>query len=206
MPRPNQVRTIQSETALARRIGYERNLRGMTPAGLASRMTKIGCPINASAIYKIEKADPPRRITVDELVAFSRVLGVPVEDLLQPPEVAVHASLSRLLAEWHTAQIEVRPYAARAHQAFGALRDYVAEHPDAAEVLEPILTRWAEDNFTDDAERRLQLGIRMHQLTGDPSWLQYADPEAAPVPAVDRVQVEGREYLLVPTGAEVRDT
>lgn len=44
-------------------------------------MTDAGCPIQGSAIYKIEKADPPRRITVDELVAFATVFETSAVDL-----------------------------------------------------------------------------------------------------------------------------
>ena len=86
MPRPNEQRAIHSEAGLARRIAFEREARGWTLDGLAKRMTDVGCPIHSSAIYKIESNDPPRRITVDELVGFSRVLGIPVEELLLPPE------------------------------------------------------------------------------------------------------------------------
>lgn len=87
MPRPNRPRHIGGEASLAERIKFEREQAGMSPAGLASRMEKAGCPINVSAIYKIEGGDPPRRITVDELVAFARVFDVPVDDLLVPANV-----------------------------------------------------------------------------------------------------------------------
>ncbi len=100
MPRVNPLRTLVNEGNLARRISYERERADQSYAGLAKRMEDAGYPVQASAIFKIEKGDPPRRITVDELVGFSLVFGIPVADLLLPPEVvadqAMHAALDEL--------------------------------------------------------------------------------------------------------------
>lgn len=99
MPRPNRPRHIGGETSLAERIAFERESRGMSYEGLASRMDKAGCAIHASAIYKIERANPPRRITVDELVGFSRVFGISIDDLLLPATVVKEAKLMAGLDE-----------------------------------------------------------------------------------------------------------
>lgn len=87
MPRANMRRSIDSESNLAERIAAERKSRGLSYEGLAKLMTDAGCSIQGSAIYKIEKGTPPRRVTVDELVALSRVLGASVDDLLTPIEL-----------------------------------------------------------------------------------------------------------------------
>lgn len=87
MPRPNRGRVVQAERRLAQRIAYEREQRAWSLDGLAKRMTDAGCPINASAIYKIESGDPPRRVTVDELVALSGVFGLRLDELIEPMEL-----------------------------------------------------------------------------------------------------------------------
>ena len=87
MPRPNSPRAIESETSLARRITLEREARELSPVVLAQKMGEAGCPISASAIYRIERADPPRRITVNELVALADVFHIPVGELLTPVEL-----------------------------------------------------------------------------------------------------------------------
>ncbi|MFX0539556.1 helix-turn-helix domain-containing protein [Ornithinimicrobium sp. Y1847] len=84
MARPNPTRSIQGESNLAQRIALERRRQEWSYETLARRMTEAGCPINASAIYKIEKGNPPRKITVDELIAFADVFDQEVEDLLTP--------------------------------------------------------------------------------------------------------------------------
>ncbi len=90
MPRPNPPRTLAGEDTLRRRIAYEREQRGWSPAGLASRMTKAGCPIQQSAIWKIENAG--RQIKVTELLALQRVFDVPMEELFVDPDlVAISA-------------------------------------------------------------------------------------------------------------------
>jgi transcriptional regulator with XRE-family HTH domain len=94
VPRPNPPRSLQSEENLAHRVVYERERRGWTYEGTAKRLTVAGCPIQGSAIYKIEKGNPRRRISVDELVAFAKVFDVDTSDLLIPPElIAEHEAL-----------------------------------------------------------------------------------------------------------------
>lgn len=87
MARPNPTRSIEGESNLARRIALERARAEWSYEALARRMTEVGCAINASAIYKIEKGDPPRKITVDELLAFATVFGLDIEDLLTPIDI-----------------------------------------------------------------------------------------------------------------------
>ena len=92
----NAPRTLLEEDQLADRVAYERERRGWTYEGLALRMTQIGCPINQSALYKVEKASPRRRITVAELVALARVFGVGVEELLTPVELLKNSRAKEL--------------------------------------------------------------------------------------------------------------
>lgn len=87
MPRPHRQRSVFAEDYLAARITSEREKRGWTLEGLAKRMTDVGCPLAPSAIYKVEQGQPRRRIVVDELVAFSRVFGIPVDQLLLDPKI-----------------------------------------------------------------------------------------------------------------------
>jgi transcriptional regulator with XRE-family HTH domain len=104
MPRPNKDRQLLAERHLAQRIGIERDRRQWTYDGLASRMTARGCSIAASALYKIEKGEPPRKITVDELVALSLVFGLNVNDLLTDPSLPVPARVRQLI-ELHEQQL-----------------------------------------------------------------------------------------------------
>ena len=142
MPRPNQPRSIAGEASLARRIGAERERAGMSYEGLAARMDKIGCPINASGIYKIEKSG--RRITVDELVGFSRVFEIAIDDLLLPPEAVVTAELRRLVKAYDRACEEARRAAEAETDALVALMTYASEHPDTNTDLLDLVTRSSE--------------------------------------------------------------
>jgi transcriptional regulator with XRE-family HTH domain len=90
MPRPNRRRDVFAEEHLASNVETLRLARGWTYEGLARRMSDIGCPIDQSAVYKIEKGRPRRRITVDELVGFSRVFERSLEQMVADP--ALHAS------------------------------------------------------------------------------------------------------------------
>lgn len=97
MPRVHPERSLVHERNLARRIAHEREQRGMSYAGLADRMTRSGMPMQKATIFKIEEGDPPRRITVDELVGFASVFGIDVSDLLVPVELVHEREAARLL-------------------------------------------------------------------------------------------------------------
>ena len=99
MPRANQRRTIASEINLARRIAFEREHRDLSYEALAKMMTEAGCSMAGSAIFRIEKGDPPRRVTVDELVALARVFDVPIDELLTPIELIEQRQAKELIDE-----------------------------------------------------------------------------------------------------------
>lgn len=169
MPRPNRPRSIASEHALARRIAQERERRGWSYDGLASRMTKIGCAIQSSAIYKIEKAAPPRRITVDELVGFSQVFALPVQNLLMPPEVAAKERLLDLLAEWEVARSRYAAAQVERDEAQNELRSYVQENPDVHDALESALSNWVEATFEQE-NKPGAVEVWMWNLTREAEW------------------------------------
>ncbi len=85
MPRPNRPRSITAEANLAQRLAVERDRRGWTYEGLAERMEREGCSIQGSALFKVEKGRPPRRVTVDELAALSIVFQMPLQQLISDP-------------------------------------------------------------------------------------------------------------------------
>ncbi len=107
MPKINAGRPRGPEADAAIRVALERERRGWSAAELARRMTTAGCPINQSAVNKIEQGDPPRRITVDELVAFAKVYELEVEDLLLP----AHAARDKQIADSYRQISKVGGYA-----------------------------------------------------------------------------------------------
>ena len=97
MPRTNAGSRRFDENVVARRIGWELTQRDWTYAELATRMAKVNCPLDQSAIHKIIKKG--RRITVNELVAFSEVLDLSITELLVPLEDALSRRQNELLEE-----------------------------------------------------------------------------------------------------------
>ena len=99
MPRTNAGSRRVDENVLARRIGWELAQREWTYQELATRMAAATCPMDQSAIHKIIKKG--RRITVNELVAFSEVLDLSIAELLVPLEDALSRRQNELLTELH---------------------------------------------------------------------------------------------------------
>ncbi|HMM96718.1 helix-turn-helix transcriptional regulator [Phycicoccus sp.] len=82
MPRTTHQRVSLVEQHVARRVREERERRDWTYERLSTRMGEQGCLVHPSAIYRIEKGNPPRRITVDELVALASAFDISVASLL----------------------------------------------------------------------------------------------------------------------------
>ncbi len=104
MPPRNPGRSRTREALLAERVAALREENAWSYEGLAKRMTDVGCPIQPSALFKIETetADRPRRrIVVDELVALSKVFNVSVESLVAlPGESAAQDAADALVYVW----------------------------------------------------------------------------------------------------------
>jgi transcriptional regulator with XRE-family HTH domain len=139
MPRANLGRSIDSEANLAKRIAYERRRRHLSYEGLASLMTAHGCAIQGSAIYKIEKGDPPRRVTVDELVALARVFDVKIDELhelLKPMELIEKEYAEELINDLNET---LDTWSSLLFRTYGAYLQCIAleiENPDLAEYID----------------------------------------------------------------------
>jgi hypothetical protein len=70
--------------AVAKNVERLRKARSMTIYSLSGELSKVGRPITASAIAKIEKQQ--RQVTVDDVVALAVVLNTSPISLLLPPE------------------------------------------------------------------------------------------------------------------------
>ena len=171
--------SIGSERALARRITYERERQGWKQVALASRMTAAGCPMTQSAVSKIENDDPPRRITVDELVAFSTVFGVPVGELLLPPEVVADKALRSALEVWRRAR-------AQESDARFKILDHVQAHPHVEGLLEELLTHEDRYAIVDSASAAL----RSAQRSGAYKGKTLSDARAAQ----EEIKMKGRGH------------
>jgi transcriptional regulator with XRE-family HTH domain len=85
----NLVNSVGGEEWLAARIERERKARGLSQAQLSKALAEVGHPMHQSAISKIEsppKGDGRRSITIDETIGFSKVFGIPIGELLLPPD------------------------------------------------------------------------------------------------------------------------
>jgi transcriptional regulator with XRE-family HTH domain len=135
MSRLNPQRSIGGEDNLARRIERERTARGWSYETLAKKMTDAGCSIQGSAIYKIEKADPPRRITVDELMALATVFGKSIENLLTPIEALDQARAKQLLVDLDEADKDLSMAVFMVHALHEKLFELASDDPELFEYV-----------------------------------------------------------------------
>lgn len=147
MPRANAGRTINVESSLARRIAYERDSRGWNNESLAQRMTDVGCSIHPSALHKIEKSNPPRRVTVNELVALAQVFELTVENLLQPVEALLTGRAKVAFSCWTKAAEENDRAHTHMQEAQSKLESLVAEHPGSRDAVEAAVRTWVRGQY-----------------------------------------------------------
>jgi transcriptional regulator with XRE-family HTH domain len=135
MPRQNQPRSIGRERALAERIQAERRRQGVGVDALAKRMTDAGCPIRGTAIQRIEKGDPPRKISVDELFAFAQAFGMTVEDILRPKELADQERAHELIERVQQSQASMGDMATETVNVIDELFDLARDDADLGEYV-----------------------------------------------------------------------
>jgi len=135
MPRPNRPRSLGSERELARRIALLCEQHNMKYPELAERMTTAGCPIQPSALYKLSQ-DPPRRITVNELVAIANIFNLAVNDLLRPIAVVEKEWAEEVARDWIGATFALDDAQAEAVRAAIKLAHVARQSPDLAEYVE----------------------------------------------------------------------
>lgn len=161
MPKPKQPRQVQHERHLADRIREEREARGWTLDRLAQRMTDAGCPMDRSAIYRIESGDPPRRITVDEAVTFANVFEVDLRVLLMPAGVAKNKEAAKL---W------------RRYGELSRRKDALSRQ--LREVLTELLSV-VDEGYEDEVRRAAEeLGVGLDTEQLNLLWSVLRDPEA----------------------------
>jgi len=97
MPRPNPPRLPGAEDAVALRIRYERLRRGWSTEEVARRMTDAGCPLNQSAVWRIENGEPRRKITLDESLGFARIFETDLSDMMGSPHDAMAQQITDLI-------------------------------------------------------------------------------------------------------------
>ena len=173
MPRVNPNRSLQNERNLAERIGFEREKRGWSYESTAKRMTDLGFPMQASAVFKIEKGEPPRRITVDELVGFAQLFDIKVEEILEPVQLMYDKRGREITGEikYHTRalQKEMESLARRWADWFNYVSSYQYDEPASIETLLPtlhpsVIAAWQP--FTEDElNEPVDIGPDLARLT-----------------------------------------
>jgi transcriptional regulator with XRE-family HTH domain len=63
----------------------ERTKRGWSQCELARQMTANGYLFHQSSIWHIENGQPPRHVTVGELVVMARLFGMTLQEMVQMP-------------------------------------------------------------------------------------------------------------------------
>ncbi|MBM7519177.1 helix-turn-helix domain-containing protein [Nocardioides nitrophenolicus] len=154
MPRKTPNRTVGANENLARRIEMERKSRGWSIEGLANRMTAAGCPMNGSAIYRIEDPEIRRKVDADELVTMATLFEMSVADLLTPPEAAHDSEVRKLFRRWQKLDGQHRRLRAEAgaawddmvafadasgNQALGTLRELLHDNEKAYRPHDPSI-------------------------------------------------------------------
>jgi Cro/C1-type HTH DNA-binding domain len=131
--------------------------------------TSAGCSLTTSAVYKIEDREAPRRISVDELIALSQVLGTTVEDLLTPVEVLDKRRARKLLADLDNADDELDQAIEKVLNGFTELFELAADDRELFDYVKGhrFQHRAQEDDgrlFTVLGQEGADLGVDDHIL------------------------------------------
>jgi transcriptional regulator with XRE-family HTH domain len=132
------INKVGGERWLAKRIQDERRVRGMSQADLARAMAEYGYPVHQSAISKIEKPPRtgPRAISIDEAIGFSKVFGIPLGELLLPPDALSNIAAWRRYVGAEGTKLEIQGLTKLYEEDVAYLRDAARQLPGFRRQLE----------------------------------------------------------------------
>src|SRR5690348_7096 len=139
MPKRYAARPIgdRGEVNLARRIEHLRRDRKWSYETLAKEMSNAGCEITKAALHSIEQGDPPRRITVNELIALADIFTAGnIVELLKPQELIEHERAQELVKRAGDANRSLARLAVDAFELQLELFTLRGENEDLAEYVE----------------------------------------------------------------------
>lgn len=144
---------------LARRLAQLRARVPWTAGDVQRALAEVGCVVPRNAALRIEQGK--RQVTVDELVAFSKIYGKTVEDLLTPVELVGHDAAKRIAARIDDEMGAVLDAVRRLGESLYHLRDLRTREPEAGDYLveilaEPYLAEARSEPPLTDLQRRLR--------------------------------------------------
>jgi transcriptional regulator with XRE-family HTH domain len=170
---PRGVKTgLQAEEYAAQNIQLLRETRGWSQRTLARKLARIGHPLLHTAIYKIEKGTPTRRrISVDDLVAFSIVFDVTLDQLVADPVAGSSLALVRKFEEWQRMLAQHEEMASAQQVERQATEDQIIElvvmsgkTPRRIKAFLASPATGAAAKATSDLFRRIERAVREQRL------------------------------------------
>lgn len=160
-----QSSALGEERNVAQHLRRERERRGWSYEAMAQELRGAGCPLPASAIFKIEKGDPPRRITLTEFLAIARVLEIETDRLLRPPDEPDAREIADLLTSLRRQAQTLRPL----------LDDWIETSDNLFRLVGRDATTWSQ--LAPELEE-IGMRIRGAGRTGD--WILRAESPEVP--------------------------
>lgn len=185
------VNEVGHEKWLGQRIQTERKARGWSQARLSAEMAKVGNPLHQSAISKIEPLDEEKRggrprgggvkrsVTIGEAIGFSKVFGIPLGELLLPPDVLRNSSAWRGYVDAVELKQKAQHYTREYENALQRIRPIFAS--DALLVVRLLQHQAA---IMDAHKNDLEINVALHskEASWDPETLEaHRTPSALTV-------------------------
>lgn len=186
-PRANKNKSRTTSRNVAARLRHERTSREWTYAALKSQMAAAGCDIAVSSLNKIERDDPPRNVTVDELFAFARVFDLGVEEMATAPSDDESLVIAKEISTYVQAVDEVVAGRRRALEVQASL----AAHAEGATraTIDESVECWHRDQWEEYPERtRTGLKAFLSGITTSSPFDQEISGQAT--------RIRGRENLI----------
>lgn len=150
---------LGDERDLAERICRERKRRGWSQPELVRRLSEAGCEVPGNAVYRIERHE--RGVSVNELVALSRVFGLAPGDLLAPADWLLQQRADELLRRSHQNEQTVE---AAIRETFEVALEILMLN-GADEAGEALAYLWNQHRATSQGERDLAVTVELDDGT-----------------------------------------
>lgn len=125
---------LDNERRIVKNISARRQELGLSYEKLATLMRSHGSRVTASALYKTEKGVPPRRLTIDDLIAATHALQLDIADALgssfRLETHHVHEALEDLTTAGENAASHIRSRDSLVQKTCELVERMIESHPD----------------------------------------------------------------------------
>lgn len=142
MPRRGQLSHRAEELYAIHRLEWEMKQRSLSYAQVADLLTEAGHPTQPTAIHRLLRGEPRRRLTLNEAAAIADIFDISLSELLLEKDVMLGAKANELLRELQLATRQISDALGNYRSALEAISAYIERGQEFNDALQANVAKF----------------------------------------------------------------